>query len=212
MTDFFLVERRSAVSTVPENRWRAFDDGSPGQSRRWPPPRRLRGSFQRCRGFRRQFFGITPRGRTGSIPSNAWCWRSLSRPSNMPASSRIAAQSLTGVFVSACVSGYGYLASRDLRPDRRWTGTGGALTSSPTGCPLLDLRAVLAVDTACVHPRSSRCMACRACAPVSRTRHRRCQPPAGAHRDAQFRRRRGDVEKPVPCRSLRRRRGRIRSR
>src|SRR6478736_10468421 len=57
----------------------------------------------------------------------------------------------TGVFAGACVSEYGYLASRDLDQIDIWTGTGGALSIIANRLSyFLDLRGPsVAVDTAC---------------------------------------------------------------
>ena len=89
---------------------------------------------------------------TASIRSNGYCSRSPSRRSSMPASrpNRSGARQ-TGVFAGACVSEYGYMASRDLGQIDAWTGTGGALSIIANRLSyFLDLRGPsLTVDTAC---------------------------------------------------------------
>ena len=59
--------------------------------------------------------------------------------------------SQTGVFVGACVSEYGYLASNDLPAVDAWSNTGGALSIIANRLSyFLDLRGPsIAVDTAC---------------------------------------------------------------
>ena len=120
----FLAAGRSAVGTVPDDRWQAFDDGSPEASAALANTTRWGSFLSDIAAFRRRVLRVSRRGKpTASIHSSAYCskspWRRSSMPASRPKRSR---RSLTGVFVGACLSEYGYLASRDLGRDRRLDG------------------------------------------------------------------------------------------
>src|SRR4029078_7807078 len=72
-------------------------------------------------------------------------------------------RSQTGVFAGACVSEYGYMASRDLSKTDAWTGTGGALSIIANRLSsFLDLRGPsLTVDTACSSSLGAVHLACQ---------------------------------------------------
>jgi phthiocerol/phenolphthiocerol synthesis type-I polyketide synthase B len=148
----FLSAGRSAVSTVPDGRWQAFDDGSPeaaaalAHTTRW-------GSFL-CdiAGFDAEFFGIAPREADRIDPQQRLLLEvavEALEHAGIPAETL--RRSLTGVFAGACVSEYGYMASRDLSQIDAYTGTGGALSIIANRLSYyLDLRGPsLTVDTAC---------------------------------------------------------------
>lgn len=148
----FLAAGRSAVSTVPEGRWQAFDDGSPqaaaalAETTGW-------GSFLRdVDAFDADYFGITPREADRIDPQQRLLLEvavEAFEHAGIPAETLQRSQ--TGVFVGSCVSEYGYLASRDLSKIDAWTGTGGALSIIANRLSyFLDLRGPsLTVDTAC---------------------------------------------------------------
>ncbi|BBY95271.1 phthiocerol/phenolphthiocerol synthesis polyketide synthase type I PpsB [Mycobacterium gallinarum] len=148
----FLAAGRSAVSTVPDGRWQAFDDGSPeahaalANTTRW-------GSFlSDIAGFDAEFFGIAPREADRIDPQQRLLLEvavEALEHAGIPAESLQRSQ--TGVFAGACVSEYGYLAARDLGQIDAWTGTGGALSIIANRLSyFLDLRGPsLTVDTAC---------------------------------------------------------------
>jgi len=148
----FIAARRSAVTAVPDDRWRAFDDGSArtakalAQTTRW-------GSFlSDVAGFDAEYFGITPREADYIDPQQRMVLEvtvEALEHAGIPAESLQRSQ--TGVFVGACVSEYGYLASRDLSQIQAWTGTGGSLSIIANRLSyFLDLRGPsLTVDTAC---------------------------------------------------------------
>ena len=148
----FLAAGRSAVGTVPDERWQAFDDGSPeaetalAHTTRW-------GSFlSDIAGFDADFFGITPREADRIDPQQRLLLEvavEALEHAGIPAESLQRSQ--TGVFAGACVSEYGYMASRDLSKIDAWTGTGGALSIIANRLSyFLDLRGPsLTVDTAC---------------------------------------------------------------
>src|SRR6478735_2428925 len=148
----FLSAGHSAVSTVPDGRWQAFDDGSPetaavlADTTRW-------GSFlSDIDGFDAEFFGITPREADRIDPQQRLLLEVVVEAlehAGIPADSLQRSQ--TGVFAGACVSEYGYMASRDLSQIDAYTGTGGALSIIANRLSyFLDLRGPsLTVDTAC---------------------------------------------------------------
>ncbi|CAN5733814.1 phthiocerol type I polyketide synthase PpsB [soil metagenome] len=148
----FLAAGRSAVGTVPDDRWPAFDDGSPGAAAALANTTRW-GSFLRdIAGFDAEFFGITPREADRIDPQQRLLLEvavEALEHAGIPAESLRRSQ--TGVFAGASVSEYGYLAARDLGQIDAWTGTGGALSIIANRLSyFLDLRGPsLTVDTAC---------------------------------------------------------------
>ncbi len=160
----FLAGRRSAVSTVPDGRWEAFDDGSAATAAALASTTRW-GSFLRdVAGFDAEFFGITPREADYIDPQQRLLLEvavEALEHAGIPAESL--QRSLTGVFVGACVSEYGYLASRDLSQVDAWSGTGGALSIIANRLSyFLDLRGPsLAIDTACSSSLVTVHMACQ---------------------------------------------------
>ena len=148
----FMTARRSAVTTVPDDRWQAFDDGSP-QTRHALAGTTRWGSFlSDYAGFDAEFFGITPREADYIDPQQRLMLEvtvEALEHAGIPAESLQRSQ--TGVFVGACVSEYGFLASRDLSGVDAWTGTGGALSIIANRLSyFLDLRGPsLTIDTAC---------------------------------------------------------------
>ena len=148
----FLFEGRSAVGEVPPDRWRPFDDGSPevaatlSRTTRW-------GSFlSDIDAFDAEFFEILPREAAKMDPQQRVvlevAWEALEHAGTPPSSLR---HSQTGVFVGACLSEYGFLASTDLPGVDAWSNTGGALSIIANRLSyFLDLRGPsFAVDTAC---------------------------------------------------------------
>ena len=148
----FLAAGRSAVGTVPDGRWQAFDDGTPqtgaalAHTTQW-------GSFLNdIDAFDAEYFSITPREADRIDPQQRLLLEvavEAFEHAGIPAETLQRSQ--TGVFVGSCVSEYGYLASRDLSKIDAWTGTGGALSIIANRLSyFLDLRGPsLTVDTAC---------------------------------------------------------------
>lgn len=148
----FLTERRSAVTTVPEGRWEAFDDGSPQTAQALQTTTRWGSFLSDVAGFDADFFGITPREADYIDPQQRLILEvtvEALEHAGVPAESLQRSQ--TGVFVGACVSEYGYLASRDLSQIEAWTGTGGSLSIIANRLSyFLDLRGPsMTIDTAC---------------------------------------------------------------
>ncbi|MCW2552475.1 MAG: polyketide synthase family protein [Mycobacterium sp.] len=148
----FLSDGRSAVTQVPPDRWAPFDDGSPelaallSETTKW-------GSFLHdVDAFDAEFFEILPREAAKMDPQQRLllevAWEALEHAGTPPSSLK---RSQTGVFVGACVSEYGYLASADLPTVDAWNNTGGALSVIANRLSyFLDLRGPsIAVDTAC---------------------------------------------------------------
>ncbi|MBJ7339969.1 type I polyketide synthase [Mycolicibacterium sp.] len=148
----FLAAGRSAVGTVPDDRWQAFDDGSPEASAALATTTRW-GSFLRdVAGFDAEFFGIAPREADRIDPQQRLLLEvAVEALEHAGVPAETLRRSLTGVFVGACVSEYGFLAARDLGRIDAWTGTGGALSIIANRLSyFLDLRGPsLTVDTAC---------------------------------------------------------------
>ena len=125
----FLCEGRSAIGMVPPDRWPQFDDGSPetatalARTTRW-------GSFlSDVAGFDAEFFGISPNEAAKMDPQQRLLLEVAHEAlehAGIPADSLRGSR--TGVFAGACLSEYGYLASKDLSQVDAWTGTGGALS------------------------------------------------------------------------------------
>jgi phthiocerol/phenolphthiocerol synthesis type-I polyketide synthase B len=148
----FLSEGRCAIGQVPPDRWLPFDDGTPevaatlARTTRW-------GSFlSDIDAFDAEFFDISLREAAKMDPQQRLLlevsWEALEH-AGIPASSL--RRSKTGVFVGACVSEYGYLASTDLPAVDAWSNTGGALSIIANRLSyFLDLHGPsVAVDTAC---------------------------------------------------------------
>ena len=148
----FLTERRSAITTVPEDRWQAFDDGAPHTAQALAETTRWGSFLGDIAGFDADFFGITPREASFIDPQQRLMLEvavEALEHAGIPADSLQRSQ--TGVFVGACASEYGFLASRDLSQVEAWTGTGGALSIIANRLSyFLDLRGPsLTIDTAC---------------------------------------------------------------
>ncbi|HET6737080.1 type I polyketide synthase [Mycobacterium sp.] len=148
----FLSDGRCAIGQVPPDRWLPFDDGSSevaatlARTTRW-------GSFlSDIDAFDAEFFDISLREAAKMDPQQRLllevAWEALEH-AGIPASSL--RRSKTGVFVGACVSEYGFLASTDLPGVDAWSNTGGALSIIANRLSyFLDLHGPsVAVDTAC---------------------------------------------------------------
>ena len=148
----FLAAGRSAVSTVPDGRWDAFNDGSPNTAAALAATTQWGSFLGDIDAFDADFFGITPREADRIDPQQRLLLEvtvEALEHAGIPAETL--QRSLTGVFAGSCVSEYGYLASRDLNTIDAWTGTGGALSIIANRLSyFLDLRGPsLTVDTAC---------------------------------------------------------------
>jgi phthiocerol/phenolphthiocerol synthesis type-I polyketide synthase B len=148
----FLAAGRSAVGTVPDGRWQAFDDGSPETAAALANTTKFGSFLSDVAGFDAEFFGITPREADYIDPQQRLLLEvavEALEHAGIPAESLRRSQ--TGVFAGASVSEYGYLAARDLGQVSAWTGTGGALSIIANRLSyFLDLRGPsLTVDTAC---------------------------------------------------------------
>lgn len=148
----FLLERRSAVTTVPDDRWGPFDDGSAQTARTLATTTKWGSFLSDVAGFDAEFFGIAPREADYIDPQQRLMLEvtvEALEHAGIPAESLQRSQ--TGVFVGACVSEYGVLASRDISGIEAWTGTGGALSIIANRLSyFLDLRGPsLTIDTAC---------------------------------------------------------------
>ncbi|MCV7230123.1 type I polyketide synthase [Mycolicibacterium komossense] len=148
----FLAAGRSAVGSVPDERWQAFDDGSPETSAALAKTTRWGSFLSDIAGFDAEFFGITPLEADHIDPQQRLLLEvavEALEHAGIPAETLRRSQ--TGVFAGASVSEYGYLAARDLGGIDAYTGTGGALSIIANRLSyFLDLRGPsLTVDTAC---------------------------------------------------------------
>ena len=147
-----LAARRSAVTTIPEDRWAAFDDGSVESAAALARTTRWGSFLGDIAGFDAEFFDIAPREADHIDPQQRLLLEvaiEALEHAGIPAESLRRSQ--TGVFAGASVSEYGYLAARDLGRIDAWTGTGGALSIIANRLSyFLDLRGPsMTVDTAC---------------------------------------------------------------
>lgn len=148
----FMSARRSAVTTVPDDRWQAFDDGTPRTAQVMADTTRWGAYLSDVAGFDAEFFGITPREADYIDPQQRLILEvtvEALEHAGIPAESLQRSQ--TGVFVGACVSEYGFLTSRDLGGIEAWTATSGALSIIANRLSyFLDLRGPsVTIDTAC---------------------------------------------------------------
>ncbi|HKP39823.1 MAG TPA: type I polyketide synthase [Mycobacterium sp.] len=148
----FLSDGRCAIGQIPPDRWAPFDDGSPevaailARTTRW-------GSFLNdVAAFDAEFFDISLREAIKMDPQQRLLlevtWEALEHAGIRTIS---LSRSQTGVFVGACCSEYGYLASTDLAGVDAWSNVGGALSIIANRLSyFLDLRGPsVTVDTAC---------------------------------------------------------------
>jgi acyl carrier protein len=148
----FLCDGRSAVAEVPADRWSPFDDGSPEVAAALSRTTRWGAFLSDIDAFDAEFFEIMPREAAKMDPQQRLllevAWEALEHAGTPPSTLR---HSQTGVFVGACVSEYGYLASTDLPAVDAWANTGGALSIIANRLSyFLDLNGPsIVVDTAC---------------------------------------------------------------
>src|SRR5262249_48379623 len=148
----FISDRRSAIGLVPQDRWIPFDDGSPEVAAALADTSRWGSFLDGIDMFDAEFFGILPAEAAKIDPQQRLvlegACEALEDAGNPADSLR---RTRTGVFVGACVSEYGFLASRHLGQVDAWTATGGALSIIANRLSyFLDLRGPsVAVDTAC---------------------------------------------------------------
>ena len=147
-----LCEGRSAIGQVPPDRWEAFDDGSPEVAAALARTTKWGAFLTDLDAFDAEYFDISPREAAAMDPQQRLLLEvacEALEDAGIPAQAVRGTQ--TGVFAGACVSEYGYAASRDLEQIDVWTGTGGALSIIANRLSyFLDLRGPsVAVDTAC---------------------------------------------------------------
>jgi len=148
----FMAARRSAVTTVPDGRWDAFDDGSLQTAQTLAGTTRWGSFLSDVAGFDADYFGISPREAEYIDPQQRLILEvAVEALENAGIPAESLQRSQTGVFVGACVSEYGFLAARDLSQVEAWTGTGGALSIIANRLSyFLDLQGPsLTIDTAC---------------------------------------------------------------
>ena len=148
----FLWDGQCAVGEVPAERWLPFEDGSPEVSAALAGTTRWGSFLDDVDAFDADFFEISRREAVKMDPQQRLllevAWEALEH-AGIPANTLRRSQ--TGVFVGACFSEYGYLASGDLPNVDAWSNTGGALSIIANRLSyFLDLRGPsITVDTAC---------------------------------------------------------------
>ena len=148
----FLCEGRSAVGEVPPDRWAPFDDGSSAAAAALSSTTRWGSFLTEIDAFDAEFFEISPREAAKMDPQQRLLLEVAHEAfehAGIPTDSLRHSQ--TGVFVGACLSEYGYLATTDLSQVDAWSGTGGALSIIANRVSyFFDLRGPsVTVDTAC---------------------------------------------------------------
>lgn len=143
-----------AVGTVPDGRWDAYRDASPGHAAAVDRVPR-HGSFlsdEQLADFDAEFFGISPAEAAAMDPQQRIllevAWEALEHaglPADRPAAAR------TGVYVGACNDDHGRAALEDLPSITARSGTGAAMSIIANRLSYaLDLRGPsMTVDTAC---------------------------------------------------------------
>jgi phthiocerol/phenolphthiocerol synthesis type-I polyketide synthase B len=148
----FLCDGQSAVGEVPPDRWAPFDDGSPEVAATLARTNRFGAFMDDIDAFDAEFFDISTREASKMDPQQRLllevAWEALEYAGIPPSSLR---RSQTGVFVGACYTDYGYLASMDITNVDAWSNPGGALSIISNRLSyFLDLRGPsVTVDTAC---------------------------------------------------------------
>ena len=148
----FLEDSRSAVGTVPTDRWATFADGTRDTAAALTNTTRWGSFLSDIDAFDAEYFDISPSEADKMDPQQ----RLLLEVTNEALENAgIAAESLrhsqTGVFAGSCAGEYGYLATADLSDVDGWSGTGGALSIiSNRVSYAYDLRGPsVTIDTAC---------------------------------------------------------------
>ncbi len=140
------------MGEVPPERWAPFDDGSPEVAAILARTNRFGAFIDDIDAFDAEFFDISTREASKMDPQQRLllevAWEALEYAGIPPSSLR---RSQTGVFVGACYTDYGYLASMDLTNVDAWSNPGGALSIIANRLSyFLDLRGPsVTVDTAC---------------------------------------------------------------
>ncbi len=148
----FLIDGGNAVGEVPAQRWEPFEHTSAEAAKTLANTTRWGSYLDDIDTFDADFFEITAREAAKMDPQQRIllevAWEALENAGIPPTSLR---RSQTGVFVGACVSEYGYLASTDLAGVDAWNNLGGALSIIANRLSyFLDLRGPsLTIDTAC---------------------------------------------------------------
>ncbi|WP_082753651.1 type I polyketide synthase [Mycobacterium sp. NAZ190054] len=148
----FLMEGRSSVREVPEDRWSWFDDGSPEGAAALAGTTKWGAFLRDLDAFDAEFFEIIPREATRMDPQQRLL---LEVTHEALENAGIAADSLaetqTGVFAGASAADYAQLGSTDLSGVDAWFSTGGALSIIANRVSYyFDLRGPsVTVDTAC---------------------------------------------------------------
>ncbi|MEU6347053.1 SDR family NAD(P)-dependent oxidoreductase [Streptomyces sp. NPDC046977] len=159
-----LLAGRDAISSVPDRRWRDFDDGSAGTAEVLARTTRWGGFLEDIAAFDADFFGITPREAEIMDPQQRLllevAWEALDH-AGMAAGQL--GGSRTGVFVGLSSLEYGHLTTADPAAVTAWTSTGAAGSIAANRLSyLLDVHGPsMTIDTACSSSLVAVHQACR---------------------------------------------------
>ncbi|GAA1980822.1 phthiocerol type I polyketide synthase PpsA [Nocardiopsis rhodophaea] len=156
-----LVQGHDGVGDVPQERWRAYTESTPGLLRST-----TRGGFiENAAAFDAAFFGITPREAEQMDPQQRIllevAWEAVENAGVPPLS---LAESDTGVFIGVGSDDYGRQMLEDLPRIEAWSGIGASMCATANRISYhLDLRGPsMAVDTACSSSLVALHLACQA--------------------------------------------------
>ncbi|WP_275571166.1 type I polyketide synthase [Mycolicibacterium vanbaalenii] len=148
----FLMEGRSAVRQVPEERWESFQINTPEAAAALAGTTRWGAFLRDLDAFDAEFFEISPSEADKMDPQQRLLLEVTQEAlehAGIPA--HTLRHSQTGVFAAACLGEYGYLSTVDLGDVDSWSGTGGALSIIANRVSYyFDLRGPsVTIDTAC---------------------------------------------------------------
>ncbi|WP_460353301.1 SDR family NAD(P)-dependent oxidoreductase [Mycobacterium sp. ZZG] len=148
----FLMEGRSSVREVPEDRWSWFDDGTPEGAAALAGTTRWGAFLRDLDAFDAEFFEIIPREATRMDPQQRLLLEVTHEAlEHAGIAADALAETATGVFAGASAADYAQLGSTDLSGIDAWYSTGGALSIIANRVSYyFDLRGPsVTVDTAC---------------------------------------------------------------
>ncbi|GAA1510391.1 hypothetical protein GCM10009677_49210 [Sphaerisporangium rubeum] len=147
-----LRSRRNTTGPLPADRWRSYENRSPGHAAALRDAVRHGSFLSDIEGFDAEFFGLSPREAELMDPQQRvlmeTAWEAMEHAGLPP---RDLARTDTGVFIGVCTDDYGRRLLEDLPQIEAWTGIGAATCAVANRISYsLDLRGPsMAVDTAC---------------------------------------------------------------
>ncbi|WP_460353306.1 beta-ketoacyl synthase N-terminal-like domain-containing protein [Mycobacterium sp. ZZG] len=148
----FLMDGRSSVRQVPEDRWESFQINTPEAAAALAGTTRWGAFLRDLDAFDAEFFEISPSEADKMDPQQRLLLEVTQEAlENAGIPAHTLRHSQTGVFAAACLGEYGYLSTVDLGDVDSWSGTGGALSIIANRVSYyFDLRGPsVTIDTAC---------------------------------------------------------------